>query len=61
MFLRGYDYSFQLRNVQEWLRLSIVEGPPEMHDNTVVIDQFDMVLDHYGLADTMQADVLKSK
>jgi hypothetical protein len=59
MFLRGYDHTFQLKSVREWLRLSIGgdDTPLKTGDSptVVIIDHFDQVLDHYGLADTVHA------
>lgn len=62
MFLRGYDHNFQLKSVREWLRLSIGGDEEESTSlktgdspTVVIIDHFDPVLDHYGLADTVHA------
>ena len=61
MFLRGYDHTFQLKSVREWLRLSMGDDggvaplKPGNSPTVVIIDHFDQVLDHYGLADTVHA------
>lgn len=57
MFLRGYDHMFQLKSVREWLRLSMGDEPIKQGNSptVVIIDHFDQVLDHYGLADTVHA------
>jgi len=61
MFLRGYDHTFQLKSVREWLRLSMGDDggvtplKPGNSPTVVIIDHFDQVLDHYGLVDTVHA------